>query len=45
MRTPLINVEILDVIKNVIEYSKNYNETHPFNIWNKNYRLYYKTKH
>lgn len=32
MRTPLINAEFLDVIKNMIEYSKNYNKTHPFNV-------------
>lgn len=32
MRAPLINVEFLDIFKNIIEYSKNYTKTHPFNI-------------
>lgn len=40
MRTPLINVEFLDVIKNMIEYSKIYSKTHPFNVWKKQYKLY-----
>lgn len=33
MRTPLINVEFLDIFKNMIEYSKTYTKIHPFNIW------------
>lgn len=35
MRTPLVNLEFLDVFKNMAEYSKNYTKTHPFNIWKK----------
>lgn len=32
MRTPLINIELLEVIKNMTEYSKNYSKTHLFNV-------------
>lgn len=40
MRTPLINLGFLDVFKNMIEYSKNYTKTHPFNIWNKQDKIH-----